>query len=202
MNFIFDFDGTLVDSYGPILRNLMLTNNHYGIDHSREFIFSSIIKLTITDYAQKTCRDYNIDYYDYDNYYRNLDPHLEEIVLMPEALGTLCSLKSKGHRLFMYTHRGKSLETVLNALKIKDFFEDIVDITFGFEKKPSGEGVSYLVKKYSLLPDDTYYVGDREIDVLCAKDAGVKCIFYESSGIGSVIQSDITIYSLKELLIL
>ena len=49
---------------------------------------------------------------------------------------------------------------------------------YGFAPKPSGEGVRFLVEKYGLDPEQTWYVGDRTLDVFCAKDAGVKALLY------------------------
>ena len=49
---------------------------------------------------------------------------------------------------------------------------------YGFAPKPSGEGVRFLVEKYGLDPEQTWYVGDRTLDVYCAKDAGVKALLF------------------------
>ena len=47
---------------------------------------------------------------------------------------------------------------------------------YGFPAKPSGDGIRYLLDKYRLDPAETWYVGDRSMDVLCAKDAGVRAV--------------------------
>ena len=47
-----------------------------------------------------------------------------------------------------------------------------------FRPKPSGEGVRYLLDRYGLDPADTWYVGDRAVDMYCAKDAGVNALLY------------------------
>ena len=36
--------------------------------------------------------------------------------------------------------------------------------------------------KYGLDPAQTWYVGDRSLDILCAKDAGVKALLYLPAG--------------------
>ena len=72
---------------------------------------------------------------------------------------------------------------------------------YGCRPKPSGDGVRYLVEKYGLDPDRTWYVGDRSLDVLCAKDAGVKALLYlpADSCVTATGQEDRIIRDLREL---
>ena len=42
--------------------------------------------------------------------------------------------------------------------------------------------MTYLLEKYGLETLKTAYVGDRTLDVLCAKDAGVQAILYLPEG--------------------
>ena len=79
---------------------------------------------------------------------------------------------------FVYTHRGASSRPILSRLGILDCFRDIVTAEMKFKPKPSGEGVKYLLEKYGLDPADTWYVGDRAVDMYCAKDAGVNALLY------------------------
>ena len=44
------------------------------------------------------------------------------------------------------------------------------------------EHIRYLVNKYALDPDQTWYVGDRSMDVLSAKDAGVRAVLLLPDG--------------------
>ena len=62
------------------------------------------------------------------------------------------------------------------------YFREVVTNVAGFPIKPSGEAIRYLMKKYGMQPDETWYVGDRAIDVLCAKDAGVRSILLLPEG--------------------
>jgi phosphoglycolate phosphatase-like HAD superfamily hydrolase len=71
----------------------------------------------------------------------------------------------------------------------------------GFRPKPSGEGVTYLLEKHGLEKTETAYVGDRTLDVLCAKDAGVRAILYlpEDSCVEPTGKEDRIIRELAEL---
>ena len=105
-----------------------------------------------------------------------------EITLIPDAAETLQTLQDHGARHFVYTHRGTTTGPLLERLGIKGFFTEIITSRNGFRPKPSGEGVTYLLEKYGLETLKTAYVGDRTLDVLCAKDAGVQAILYLPEG--------------------
>ena len=48
----------------------------------------------------------------------------------------------------------------------------------GFGRKPEPDGINYLVDKYGLDRQKTFYVGDRSIDMECAANAGIGGILY------------------------
>ena len=48
----------------------------------------------------------------------------------------------------------------------------------GFERKPSPAGINYFIEKYNLDRNNTYYVGDRPMDILCADNAHIKSIMF------------------------
>ena len=57
---------------------------------------------------------------------------------------------------------------------------------------------NYLISKYRLDKENTFYVGDRSIDMECAKNSGVKGILYlkpdgvgEASGFEDYIVTDL-----------
>ena len=90
---------------------------------------------------------------------------------------------------------------LLERLGLTVFFTEIVTFEYGFRPKPSGEGVEYLAGKYGLDKAVTAYVGDRTLDVLCAKDAGVKAVLYlpEGSCVVPAGSEDKIIRKLEEL---
>lgn len=113
----------------------------------------------------------------------------------------LSALQEAGAKHFVYTHRGKSTDGLLERLGLQRFFVEVVTSENGFQPKPSGEGVTYLVEKYGLDRQNTAYVGDRTLDVQCAKDAGVKAILYvpEDSCVVPNGKEDCVIRNLEEL---
>ena len=82
------------------------------------------------------------------------------------------------------------------------FFEEIITAEDRFKRKPDPEALLYLIDKYNMDKSQTYYVGDRHLDVECAKNAGIKAIFYiaKESFLESRGQEDILVYKLKDIL--
>jgi GntR family transcriptional regulator len=157
---------------------------------------------TVSGYLRGLAERSGLDYGALYRRYRELThERLDQITLIPGAAETLAKLRAAGAEHFLYTHRGKSTETLLDRLELKPFFTEIVTFENGFQPKPSGEGVAYLAGKYGLDPETTAYVGDRTLDVLCAKDAGVKAVLYlpEDSCVIPTGQEDLVIGRLEEL---
>ena len=125
----------------------------------------------------------------------------DRIGLMDGAAEALERLRCAGADHFVYTHRGSSSEPILRRLGILDYFREVVTSEYGFSPKPSGDGVRYILEKYGLDPEKTWYAGDRSLDVFCAKDAGVKALLLlpADSCVTATGQEDRIIRELREL---
>ena len=123
------------------------------------------------------------------------------IRLISGAKETLEELQVLGAEHFVYTHRGSSSVPILKRLEILDCFREVVTSEYGLAKKPSGEGVRYLLGKYNLDPEKTWYVGDRTLDVLCAKDAGVRALLYlePDTCVSATGREDRIVHDLREI---
>ena len=110
-------------------------------------------------------------------------------------------LPSPGKTRLTIPSIGRSTLPLLERLGLTHYFVEIVTFEHGFRPKPSGDGVAYLVRKYGLDKKQTAYVGDRSLDVLCAKDAGVAAILYcpEDSCVIPSGNEDLVIRHLTEL---
>ena len=180
---IWDLDGTLLDSYEIIVSSLRETLAEIGIDMKENDILNYVITYSVSAFINYIADEFEQSAEDIKKRYseisgvRNL-----QIKTIPNALEILQATRDKGFANFVYTHKGKSTEEVLVNLKMKDFFEEIVTSQNGFARKPSPDAINYLVEKYRLCRENTFYVGDRSIDVECAVNAGVKSILFLAEG--------------------
>lgn len=198
-NFIFDFDGTLADSYPSIIDKLMRVNDVLNIHFSYENIFNKLIEKSTEEYINFICQNNNVSKEKFMEIYRSIEANLDLIILMPEVEKTIKTLFERGDSLFVYTHRGPNAIKLLEKWNIRAYFKEVIDSSNGFKRKPSGDAIRYLINKYSLSQKNTYYVGDRELDILCAKDANVNSIFYDISGIPPLTKPTLSIKLFNEL---
>ena len=106
----------------------------------------------------------------------------KEIGLIKNAGEILKALNEIGCRNFVFTHRGASTGKILERCGITSLFTEIVTKMNGFPRKPEPYGINYLVGKYGLDRKNTFYVGDRSLDMECAENAGISGILYRPEG--------------------
>ena len=179
-NLIWDMDGTLIDSYDSIVDCIVRTIEHFDIYYEKGFIRNKIQEESTKDFFKYVSNHHDIELNTLWDYYNGLDVNFSLIHLMPSAIELFEQLKDEDVKNFIYTHRGSSLPKVIELLNINKYFVEAIGADRGFERKPSPEAIDYLVNKYHLNKDDTYYVGDRLLDQQCAFNAGIKRIYYQS----------------------
>ena len=183
---IWDLDGTLLDSYGVIVSSLRQTLAELGMDMDGEEIRRRATEGSVSDVVRfaeaKTGRPF-----------REIKERSSaisggrylEIAAIPHAAGALEQTAALGAVHFVYTHRGSTTMPVLEHLGLDCFFKEVVSSLNGFPRKPAPDALLYLMEKYRLERDRVFYVGDRTLDVDCAKNAGVRSVLYSPSGAGT-----------------
>ena len=200
--YIWDLDGTLLDSYSVIVEGAARTMAEAGLHDSVVDVLKAVKQGSVTAYLNDVSTRSGIPFRQLLAQYRIYSHGLDDrITLTDGAKETLERLSRSGAVHFVYTHRGESSGPILQRLEILGYFREIVTSEYGFTSKPSGEGVHYLLKKYSLAPAHTWYVGDRTLDVYCAKDAGVLALLYltPDSCVSPTGQEDRIVQDLREI---
>ncbi len=181
--YIWDLDGTLLESYGVIVEGAKAAVEEAGLHDTAEEVLKGVKGESVTAFLRDASARAGIPFEQMKERYRFHAHALDDkITLVDGAAETLERLRNEGAVHYVYTHRGASSRPILSRLGILDCFRDIVTAEMKFKPKPSGEGVKYLLDKYGLDPADTWYVGDRAVDMYCAKDAGVKALLYLEEG--------------------
>ena len=177
--FIWDLDGTLLDSYGVIVDSLHQIYLEKGIDVDKGDILFDVINESVSYFIKKMEITYGIPFDDLKDRYSIISGAEKlNIKAMEHAEDILQYLKNKGIANYVFTHRGKTTESVLRNIHLYDYFDDIVTSLNGFKRKPDPEGLNYIIDKHHLDKENTYYVGDRPMDIKCANNAGIKSIMY------------------------
>lgn len=180
---IWDLDGTLFDSYPVIVESIYLTFQEAGIHLSREEIKEYAIRASSNALFYDAADERGIAAEALFERYRQFSrARYTQIVPMDGAMETLELLHRQNIRQFIYTHRGKTTIPVLDHLKMTSYFDEILTSESGFARKPSPEAVDYLIQTYDLDREHTYYVGDRGLDMACAKNAGIAGVLLRRPG--------------------
>ena len=180
--FIWDLDGTLLDSYEAILSGIEETFGQFAIPYDKEQVREFILKFSVQDLLVRVAEDRNLDA-EVLNQVRaqSLAEKNAQVVLMPGAREVLNWTNQVGIQQFVYTHKGDNALTILRDLGLESYFTEILTSQSGFARKPSPEAANYLLGKYQLDPEKTYYIGDRTLDVEFAQNSGIQSInFLES----------------------
>ena len=185
--FIWDLDGTLLDSYEAILSGIEETFAQFSIPYDKEKVREFILKFSVQDLLVQVAEERKLDV-EVLNQVRaqSLSEKNAQVVLMPGAREVLAWADQVGIRNFVYTHKGDNAFTILRDLGLESYFTEILTSQSGFARKPSSEAANYLLDKYQLDSDKTYYIGDRTLDVEFAQNSGIQSInflesFYEGN---------------------
>ena len=171
--FIWDLDGTLIDSYGAFMEALEEVFARYDLTFDKEKVYNFIKTKSVNAFLQQQAADFEAlkSAFTAASSARNA-----EVTVLPGAREILDWAKQKGIRNFVYTHKGQNAYPLLEQLGLLEAFEEVVTSHNGFPRKPHPAGVDYLLDKYNLDKATTFYIGDRSLDIEVAKNAGVQSI--------------------------
>lgn len=195
---IWDFDGTLFDSYPVMARVFSDKLLKEGIHEPADEIMKHM-KMSMTYAIEHYQKKYHISD-DFIKEYEKQRKDAEISLCRPyRGIEEVCRfIQSSGRSNYLYTHRGESSIILLKKHGLYDYFSDFITSQHGFERKPNPHAINYLIDKYNMNRDEVIMIGDREIDILAGKNAGIHaCCFTE--GYGKSSAADYTINDFREL---
>lgn len=178
-NLIWDFDGTLFDTYPPMSRDLRTVMAEQGFDFSVEELlvrFQESRGKVLAYCGERTGQTAQ----EVDRIYRawvteHGQPKAEPF---PCVEAFLKKFQAAGGRNFIFTHRSGSVHDYLATAGLTLLFTEVTSCGTSFARKPDPAGNLYLIQKHGLDPARTLAVGDRELDILAGKRAGTDaCLF-------------------------
>lgn len=195
---IWDFDGTLFDTY-PVMASVfkeMLEDE--GIEESLEEILK-YMKISMTYAFQYYDKKYQLSKALKENYViRRRDMEINLCKPYPGVEDICKYIHNSGRNNYLFTHRGESAIRFLKDYDLYHYFSDFITSRHGFERKPSPDAINYLVEKYHIINNEAIMIGDRDLDILSAKNAGIHtCFFTEVNEECNI--ADFTINNFQEL---
>ena len=198
-HFIWDFDGTLADSYPNLIRYMSLALADFGIDAPSVEILEKMmenIPYTIDWYSRHYDLPQLKQRYDYHYSLGKDDP----ILPFENVTAVLAQIQQSGGNNYIFTNRGVTLDALLDRMNLRGYFTQIIKAGDPeFEYKPSPKPIWYLMEKYGGTPDNTAMVGDRKCDLESAYQAGCKTIHLLTPAVPQYPPGDWRISNFQEM---
>lgn len=175
-HFIWDFDGTLVDTYPNLVRYMSLALEDLGKYADPVDILEKMME-TIP-----FAIDYYTNYFSLPELRERFDYHYalgraDSARTFPNVAQVLERICNSGRANYVFTNRGESVYAMLEAAGIREYFTEIVRAGDpNFQYKPAPDSILYLMDKYGGTVDDTVMIGDRKCDLESGYNAGCKTL--------------------------
>ena len=179
---VFDLDGTLINSAPDIaaaVNKIMtrLAQKPLPVEYVETFIGDGSRSM-----LSRILDDQGIEHTD-----SQLDDYLREYMRLYEQEPTsrtlffpgvrrdLDLLRQNGLKLGICTNKPHALTMlVLQSLQIDHLFDFVLGADAAPRRKPHKQHLLSVIEGLSITPDNAVYVGDTDIDLECAKSAGVR----------------------------
>lgn len=180
---IFDLDGTILDT----LQDLMQSLNHalaksgypqHSCSAVRSFVGNGIWKLMERSVPQGTAfEQIKQVHQDFTEHYKvHCADHTKPYDGIPELLQTL---RKAGCKTAVLSNKA---DYAVQALCAK-YFDGLLDAAAGEQtgvlKKPAPDGVNRILEQLGIDRKNAVYIGDSEVDIQTAANAGLDCIIVD-----------------------
>ena len=179
-NYIFDLDGTLLDTLCDLAASTNYALRQYGmpehsIDSVRTFVGNGVGKLIERAVPEGIG---NIQYESVLATFRKhyMDHSLDTTKPYPGIEDMLRELRSKGCRVAVVSNKFYDATRSL----CRHFFPDTVEVAIGerqdIRRKPAPDTVIEAMRQLGIDRKGTVYVGDSEVDIATARNSSIPCI--------------------------
>jgi len=198
-NLIWDFDGSLFNTYPAMVklfRQALLRKGYVASENEILSLMKDTLGKAVDFYLDRGV-DYDF-YKDFKKSEEELDPAEQPPF---EGAREICSkvVRNNGKNLII-THRSrKTTFRLLSHFEMTSLFSDIITRESGFKRKPDPDAFISAIRSYRLNPRSTLSIGDRDLDVIAARDAGTKTCFFSQNGTRPSIDVDFIVDDLAQL---
>ena len=173
--FLFDLDGTLIDSSEDIYRAVLYTLEKLGyktlpkedvikhVGYGGKKLLQGVLETDDEELLKKAVNIFREFYFSNPAVYTVLYPGVDEL---------LKKLKEKGKKVAVVTNKYEDISwEIIRKLEIEDFIDFLVGGDTTKEKKPSPEPVLHAIKR--LKGNKAIIIGDSETDIIAGKKANI-----------------------------
>ncbi|NLI53285.1 MAG: HAD-IIIA family hydrolase [Clostridiales bacterium] len=177
---VFDLDGTLVNTLHDLTDSLNYALNECGfpllsesrvaaiVGHSVEYMCEHAVPPEHRDQAARVLEIYRARYREHSlDRSHPYDGMIEAVQRIKAAGVTVAIASNKPHA---------DTVKVVEMLYPKDLFSLVLGRTSKFTIKPAPDALRFIMGYFGVSPDESVYVGDSDVDVQFAHNAGMRCV--------------------------
>lgn len=177
---IFDLDGTLLNTLTDLTNSVNYAMEQYHFPTHSEDAVRRMVGNGIYVLLEQAIPD-GRNFSEYDacvkTFQKHYEAHKKDFTRpFPGILELLKQLFENGYKLAVVSNK---FDTAVKDL-CQDFFSPYITTAIGesqsIAKKPAPDTVFAAMKELGSTPDTCIYVGDSDVDIATAKNAGIPCI--------------------------
>jgi phosphoglycolate phosphatase len=186
--FLFDLDGTLIDSVADLTEAANAVRRFVKLKELDQAAVSAMVgegleklieRLSEQKFANRQAQlvKYFKDFYS--------DHCLDKTLLYPGVLNFLEKLANQGIKMAVVTNKPEKIsKQIIKGLNIDKYFGCILGGNSLPQKKPAPEPLWEACRRLGVLSGQTIMVGDSSVDIIAAKRAGIFSVGI-SKGLGN-----------------
>ena len=173
---IFDLDGTLLNTLSDLHRSVNFALESEGlpgrsIEEIRSFVGNGILNLVQRSVPSGTDEGKTLRVFEAFKCHYAL--HSMDSTAAYDGIAELLEkLKASDCRLGVVSNKADAAAKPIIAHYFPDTFDCVVGERDGVRKKPAPDSVLELMRTLGCSPEESVYIGDSEVDILTAKNAG------------------------------
>lgn len=177
---IFDLDGTLLNTLEDLKNSVNVTLRAFNfpertLEEVRQFVGNGVARLMELAVPYPLNQEKSKEILDYfkTEYAKNCNNHTAPYEGIIELLH---ELTSRGYLLSIVSNKFDAAVKELNQLYFSTYIKIAIGQREGVRKKPYPDTVNLALEELGCHPEECLYVGDSEVDIETAKNAGLRML--------------------------
>lgn len=179
--YIFDIDGTLLNTIDSIDYHINKTMKKYGLgevpkEKVRDFVGNGpvvLIEKTLDFVGASQDEKYRKEILDF--YNKSYDDNPTYLLKAYDGIKeSLDAIKNRGEIITCFSNKPDSTcKKVIPAVFGDNYFDYILGYKESYQRKPSPEGIMIIRERFGEDFSKIIYFGDSEVDMKCGRNAGI-----------------------------
>lgn len=201
-DFIWDFDGTLYDTYPIMTQSFIKALQQLGVHQvDAKALYRDLKIRSVRAAAESFAAQADFTAAELAAAYHQIEHAAQQNPRpYPGAVAVLLAVVKNGGRNFLDTHRDQSVYQYLKQDGLWQYFSGGVDANQDFPRKPDPSAINAIVNQYHLNPQTTAMVGDRQLDIVAGQNAHVQTIYFNVDGYDDAPNATYQVDKLSEIL--